>query len=105
MRVTIEDRAMAVIVKFFANVRQLMGKEEVTLNLDPSKRYTIKDILREVTEAENKDLSTILLEVKGESRGTVRVVVNGKEIRSLDGSEAMIQNGDCITIFPLLAGG
>jgi len=103
--VTIEDRAMAVIVKFFANVRQLMGKEEVTLNLDPSKRYTIKDILREVTEAENKDLSTILLEVKGESRGTVRVVVNGKEIRSLDGSKATIQNGDCITIFPLLAGG
>lgn len=96
---------MAVIVKFFANVRQLMGKEEVTLDLDPSKRYTIKDILREVTEAENKDLSTILLEVKGESRGTVRVVLNGKEIRSLDGSEATIQNGDCITIFPLLAGG
>lgn len=96
---------MAVRVKFFANVRQLMGKEEVVLDLDPSKRYTLKDILLEVMRAENKDLSTVLLEVKGESRGAVRVVVNGKEIRSLDGSEATIQNGDCITVFPLLAGG
>jgi molybdopterin converting factor small subunit len=96
---------MAVTGKFFANVRKLMGKEEITFDLDPSKRYTIKDVLRHVTESENKDLSTLLLEVKGESRGTVRVVVNGKEIRSLDGSQATIQNGDCITIYPLLAGG
>jgi len=43
--------------------------------------------------------------VKGKSRGTVRVVVNGKEIRSLDGSQTTIQNGDCIMIYPLLAGG
>lgn len=96
---------MPVSVKFFANVRQLMGKKEITLDLDPTRRYTIKDILREITRSENKDLSTVLLEVKGQSRGAVRVVVNGKEIRSLDGSEATIQNGDCITIFPLLAGG
>ena len=84
---------------------RLMGKEELVLDLDPSKRYTLKDILLEVMRAENKDLSTVLLEVKGESRGAVRVVVNGKEIRSLDGFEATIQNGDCITVFPLLAGG
>ena len=36
---------MAVTVKFFANVRKLMGKEEITFDLDPSKRYTIKDVL------------------------------------------------------------
>jgi molybdopterin converting factor small subunit len=100
-----EAYTMAVTVKFFANVRKLMEKEEITFDLDPSRRYTIKDVLRHVTESENKDLSTLLLEVKGESRGTVRVVVNGKEIRSLDGSQATIQNGDCITIYPLLAGG
>lgn len=96
---------MAITVKFFANVRKLMGREEMTFDLDPSRRYTIKDVLQHITESENKDLSALLLEVKGESRGTIRVVVNGKEIRSLDGSQATIHNGDCITIYPLLAGG
>jgi MoaD family protein len=96
---------MAVSVRFFANVRQLMGKDEMTLDLDPSRRYTVRDILTEITRSENKDLSSLLVEVKGQSRGTVRVVVNGREIRSLDGSEAPIEDGDCITIFPLLAGG
>jgi molybdopterin synthase sulfur carrier subunit len=96
---------MAVSVRFFANVRQLMGKDEMTLDLDPSRRYTVRDILTEITRSEKKDLSSLLVEVKGQSRGTVRVVVNGREIRSLDGSEATIENGDSITIFPLLAGG
>jgi len=42
-----------------------MGKDELILNLDPSKTYNIRDILREVTQSENKDLSTMLLEVDG----------------------------------------
>jgi molybdopterin synthase sulfur carrier subunit len=96
---------MAVTVKFFANVRQVMGKQQVTMELDPSKSYTIKDVLREIAEAENKDLSTVLLEVQGESRGTVRVVVNGKEVRSIGEADAAIEDGDNITIYPLLAGG
>ena len=96
---------MGVSVKFLANVKELMGREEITLDLDPSKQYTIKDVLREITASENKSLSTLLLEVRGKSRGTVRVVVNGKEIRSLDNSETIVQDGDRISIYPLLAGG
>lgn len=96
---------MAVRVRFFANVRQFMGKDEVTLDLTPSRQYTVKDVLEEIMRSENKDLSTILLESNGESRGTVRVVVNGKEIRSLNGSRTAIHDGDRITIYPLLAGG
>jgi molybdopterin synthase sulfur carrier subunit len=96
---------MSISVKFFANVRELMGRKEVTLDLDPSKHYTVQEVLREITAFENKSLSTLLLEVKGEYRGTVRVVVNGTEIRSLDDSQTTIQDGDRISIYPLLAGG
>jgi molybdopterin synthase sulfur carrier subunit len=96
---------MAVKVRFFANVKQIMGKEEVTLNLAPSKRYRIKDILREIARSENKDLSTVLVEAQGRSRGTVRIVLNGKVVHSLDGLETTIKDGDEIAIFPLLAGG
>ena len=96
---------MTVRVKFFANVRQLMGKDELILNLDPSKTYNIRDILREVTQSENKDLSTMLLEVDGKSRGAVRILVNGEQIHSLIGLDTTIDDGAQITIFPLLGGG
>lgn len=96
---------MTVSVKLFANVRTLMGKEEITLSLDPSRNYTIKDILQIITQSQKKELSTMLIEVEGKSRGAVRVLVNGEEIHSLDGSEATVQDGDRITIFPLLGGG
>jgi MoaD family protein len=96
---------MTVSVKLFANVRTLMGKEEITLNLDPSRNYTIKDILQIITQSQKKELSTMLIEVEGKSRGAVRVLVNGEEIHSLDGSETTVQDGDRISIFPLLGGG
>jgi molybdopterin synthase sulfur carrier subunit len=100
-----EAKAMAVNVKFFSNVKHLVGKDEITLILDPSRKYTIKDVLQEITQSENKELSTMLIEVEGKTRGAVRVVVNGEEIQSLNGVETIIQDGDRITIFPLLAGG
>ena len=96
---------MTVHVRFFANVKQIMGKEGVTFNLDASKSYSIRDILKEIARSENKELSTMLIEVEGKSRGAVRIIVNGEEIHFLDGLETKVQDGDRITIFPLLAGG
>lgn len=82
-----------------------MGKEEVSLDLDPSKTYSIGDIISEITKSEGDQLSTMLIEMRKKSRETVRIVVSGKEISSLDGLEAKVRDGDQITIFPLLAGG
>jgi molybdopterin synthase sulfur carrier subunit len=100
-----KEDTITINVRFFANVKQTMGKEGVTLNLDASKSYSIRDILREITKSENKELSTMLIEMEGKYRGVVRIVVNGEEIHFLDGLETKVQHGDRITIFPLLAGG
>jgi molybdopterin synthase sulfur carrier subunit len=86
------------------NFHKALGQEGVTFNLDASKSYSIRDILKEITRSENKELSTMLIEVEGISRGAVRIIVNGEEIHFLDGLETKVQDGDRITIFPLLAG-
>ncbi len=100
-----EALPMGVKVRFLGTIRQSVGKDQLILSLDPCKTYKIGDILREVIESGGKDLSTILVEMQKKSRETVRVIVNGKEISSLDGFETEVQDGDQITIFPLLAGG
>ena len=96
---------MTVSVKFFANVKNVMGEEEIILDLDPSRQYSIKDILKEITRSGNKGSSTLTTDGKGTPLKSVRVVLNGKIIHSLNGDETTVQNGDRITIFPLLAGG
>ncbi len=96
---------MGVKVRFFGTIRQSVGKDQVILSLDPCKTYKIGDILREVIEPGRGDLSTTLVEMREKSRETVRVIVNRREISSLDKFETEVQDGDQVTIFPLLAGG
>jgi sulfur-carrier protein len=96
---------MKVQVKFFANVQQWIGKEEIQLQLDPSGVYKVRDLLREIADREKMDLSALLKEDLDDSRAKVRVIINGKGIHTLDGLDTVIQDGDQIALFPLLGGG
>ena len=96
---------MSVTVKFFGNIRRVMGKEQLMLSLDPSRTYRIGDVLRDIIEPGGDEISAMLVEMQKKSRETVRVIVNGKEISSLEGFETEVQDGDQITIFPLVGGG
>jgi len=93
-----------VTVKFLANVEIFMGKREVTVTLDGSKQQKVGDVIAEITRLENKDLKSKLMDEKGKSRTTVRIVLNDKLLLQ-DASQAHVKNGDTLLIFPLLAGG
>ena len=96
---------MTVSVKFFANVRTFMGKEKIALSLAGSRKYSIREILAEIERTEKKSLFPLIFESEEVPLRSVRVVLNGKIIHSLESNEKMIQDGDHIAIFPLLAGG
>ena len=91
-------------VKFLANVEIFMGKREVAVELDDSRQQTVGDVIAEITKLENKDLKSKLMDEKGKSRTTVRIVLNDKLLLQ-NASEAQVKNGDTLLIFPLLAGG
>jgi molybdopterin converting factor small subunit len=96
--------SIVVSVKFLANVEIFMGKREMTVTFDGSKRQTVGDVIVEITKLEGKDLKNKVMDEQGKSRATVRVVLNDKLLFQ-DPFEASVKNGDTILIFPLLAGG
>jgi MoaD family protein len=96
---------MAVRVRFFANVKQRMGTGEMNIELSPCKRYTVRDILDEVTDSGQKKIYSLPIEGDDAPLKAVRVVLNGKLVHRLDGMENPVRNGDQLDIFPLLAGG
>ncbi len=91
-------------VKFLANVEIFMGKREVTVTLDEGRKQTVGEVIAQITKMENKDLKSKLMDEKGKSRTTVRIVLNDRLLLQ-DASEAQVKNGDTLLIFPLLAGG
>jgi molybdopterin converting factor small subunit len=93
-----------VTVKFLANVEIFMGKREVTVTLDESRKQTVGEVIAEITKMENKDLKSKLMDEQGKSRTTVRIVLNDRLLLQ-DASKAQVRNGDTLLIFPLLAGG
>jgi molybdopterin converting factor small subunit len=96
--------SITVTVKFLANVEIFMGKREVTVTLDEGRQQTVGEVIAEITKMENKDLKGKLMDEKGKSRTTVRIVLNDKLLLQ-NASEAHVKNGDTLLIFPLLAGG
>ncbi len=93
-----------VTMKFFANIEILMGKKEVKLVFDDSKKLTVGDVIQEVSRLGGKDLKDLVMDESGKSRGRIRIVVNG-ELLLQDPFGASIHDGDEILMFPLLAGG
>ena len=96
--------SITLTVKFLANVEIFMGKREVTVTLDEGRKQTVGEVIAQITKMENKDLKSKLMDEKGKSRTTVRIVLNDRLLLQ-DASEAQVKNGDTLLIFPLLAGG
>jgi molybdopterin converting factor small subunit len=88
----------------FVSIKELMGKSEMTLNLAPTRHYSISYILQEIARSENKEISLFFSETEGVHLRCVRFVINGRIIYSIDTLETTVQDGDRIAIFPSIAG-
>jgi molybdopterin synthase sulfur carrier subunit len=87
--------------KFYATFRDLVdGNKTVSIE----EAITITDLLEKIIQEYPKLQEGILLDT-GEVRAFVAVMVNGRDIRHLDGIETVLAHGDTVDIFPPVAGG
>jgi molybdopterin converting factor small subunit len=89
-------------IRFMANMKLLMGKEETELELFSPAEPTARDVLLALAKAENKDLSHLLAAGTDRSWSAIRVVRNGRVLESLD---IKLTDGDTLALLPLLAAG
>ncbi len=95
---------MSIKVRFMANIWELVGKEEMDLEVDVDAvpPPTARDLIKAVAEAENRDLSSLLRTGEGGSWSAIRVVRNGRVLPTLD---AEVADGDVLVLVPLLGAG
>ena len=88
-------------IRLYATLRPIVGGRTVDV---PDRCTTIGDVLSQLS-ADYPDLAPHLLGDDGAVRRYVAVMVNGRDIRHLDGLKTAVGSEDGIDIFPPVAGG
>lgn len=96
---------MRVRVCFFANLRLKVGKEEMVLDMGPIEECTVREVLFKIAEVTTQEISSLIISQNGEVRSAVRIVRGGKDLQFSGGLGTKVRDGDCLSVFPLLAGG
>jgi molybdopterin synthase sulfur carrier subunit len=90
-------------VRFFASLRQVAGSKSIEFDFaDP---VSVRKLIREILE-EIPGLEVDIIDDQGELHAHINVLVNGRDVRYLDGKlDSLLADGDQVSIFPALGGG
>jgi len=96
---------MRVTVRFLGSHRSIVGKESINLDIGAGKK--IGNLIKEISDHVGKrELEKTLIDAELEDPRPKNVIlVNGREINSLDGLETELHDGDEIVLIPLIHGG
>ncbi|MHA1238981.1 MAG: ubiquitin-like small modifier protein 1 [Candidatus Odinarchaeia archaeon] len=89
-------------VKLFALLREIIGKKEVDLKFD--EEVNVKKAINTLVE-KYKELKFKIIDSDGKLRNRIQVLVNGRNIVSLEGLSTKLKDGDTLAILPAVGGG
>ena len=89
-------------VKLYATMRMKVGQSSVEVATPPG--ATVRHILTELI-ARYPILKEAIWDKSGGLTGSVHVLVNGRDVRYLNGPDTPIQPDDAVDIFPPVGGG
>ena len=97
---------MNVSVRFFASLRELVGKKVEYVKFGDREEATVEKVLKRLSEIYGKDFVEYVFDGKtGEIQSYLLLLVNGRSITVLDGLETRLVDGDVLAILPPVGGG
>jgi len=95
-----------VSVRFFASLRELVGKKAESLEFQDSEEATVEKVLKRLSEIYGKDFVEYMFDRRtGEIQSYLLLLVNGRSITVLGGLETRLTDGDVLAILPPVGGG
>ena len=88
-------------IKFLTRFLEITGERKTQID-DVDNVSGLMDILLQKYGAKFKDL---LRDNKGNLRDYLKIMINGEDIRDLDGLDTPLKDGDQVVMFQTIAGG
>lgn len=90
-------------VRFFAALREIVGKKEETLEFPEGRDVTVEKVLKRLTELHGRDFDDYVHDKQtGEVRGYLQILVNEKSTKTI---KTRLKDGDVLAIIPPVGGG
>ena len=90
------------IIKIYATLRTVVGGPAV--HLDDDSERPIDQILQSLID-KYPELQTQLFDSAGQLQRAIHILVNGRDVRYLDGTRTIVTAADEVRIFPPVGGG
>jgi molybdopterin synthase sulfur carrier subunit len=88
-------------IKFLARFKDITGEKELEINYDGE----ISTLIEILTEKYDKGFKDALFNENGELREYMKILINGEDLRNIDGLKTIVTENDEIVIFQTIAGG
>lgn len=94
------DATITVTVKLFGGLRELVGEPSISISLPPE--ATVADLLAKLSH----DFPELYEKLQpGLTKGYLNALVDGRNVRSLDGFNTPLSSGSTIAFLPPIGGG
>lgn len=89
------------LIRYFADIRPLAGCNEESWGTEAA---TLRELLFGLAERHGEPFRKRVLAGDAPSP-TIILFVNGRNIEHLSGMDTPLRDGDCVAVFPMVAGG
>ena len=97
---------LKVSVRFFTNLREIIGKKEETLEFPEDEALTVDLVLETLKQRYGHLFVEYVYDrTSGEMKGFLQLLVNGKSVSTLGGLQTEVADGDVLAILPPVGGG
>jgi molybdopterin synthase sulfur carrier subunit len=88
-------------IKFLARFKDITGEKEVIIDYNGE----IANLIEILTEKYDKGFKEALFNENGELREYMKILINGEDVRNINGLKTTVNEDDEIVIFQTIAGG
>ncbi len=88
-------------IKFLTRFLEITG--ERTTQIDDVNN--ISDLMEVLNQKYGKKFKDLLMDTNGNLRDYLKIMINGEDIRDIDGIDTPLKDGDQIVMFQTIAGG
>jgi molybdopterin synthase sulfur carrier subunit len=88
-------------IKFLARFKDITGEKEVKIDYNGE----IANLIEILTEKYDKGFKEALFNENGELREYMKILINGEDVRNINGLKTTVNEDDEIVIFQTIAGG